>query len=424
MRRSTVPILLAAALTAPLGGQEPGAQADPPLVVHEWGTFTSLQGSDGVVLEGLHHEEEALPEFVHDLGRLAEVGEGNAGLKFPASRVTQKMETPVLYFHTDVPRRVKVSVTFADGLMTQFYPLPELVAPRLAEVERLVAAAPVDLAKIDWSCIEWDVDVIPAGPEVDGIPEVAPEDPWAEARRVHSAFVRTRPDPAAGRPAEAEHYLFYRGLGRFALPLRAVSDEDGTVLHNEGEHVIPFAVAVEVTADGRGRFRPLGALPAGGATATTLDGVRWRDGRGLVGGLHVALQTALLEQGLHDDEARAMVATWSRQWFLSPGRRVLWVVPRPLVDRNLRLRIEPEPTELVRVLVGRLEVLTPGVEERVERALIGRRAEDPAERRRAEATLVALDRFLEPHVRRAFARSDSPAVRESAAEVLAALGSR
>ena len=29
----------------------------PGLEVHEWGTFTSMQGSDGIVLEGLHHEE-------------------------------------------------------------------------------------------------------------------------------------------------------------------------------------------------------------------------------------------------------------------------------------------------------------------------------------------------------------------------------
>ncbi|MEK7862968.1 MAG: hypothetical protein AAB295_06860, partial [Chloroflexota bacterium] len=40
------------------------------LEVHEWGTFTSLQGSDGVDLEGLHHEEEGLPPFVHALATL------------------------------------------------------------------------------------------------------------------------------------------------------------------------------------------------------------------------------------------------------------------------------------------------------------------------------------------------------------------
>ena len=49
-----------AALTSPRSG---------PLVVHEWGTFVSMEGSDGLVLEGLHHDEEDLPAFVHSRGR-------------------------------------------------------------------------------------------------------------------------------------------------------------------------------------------------------------------------------------------------------------------------------------------------------------------------------------------------------------------
>ena len=33
--------------------------------VHEWGTFTTVSGSDGVLLTGLQREEETLPPFVH-----------------------------------------------------------------------------------------------------------------------------------------------------------------------------------------------------------------------------------------------------------------------------------------------------------------------------------------------------------------------
>lgn len=40
----------------------------PPLEVHEWGTFTSVQSPDGKDMEGLHHEEEPLPSFVHGRG--------------------------------------------------------------------------------------------------------------------------------------------------------------------------------------------------------------------------------------------------------------------------------------------------------------------------------------------------------------------
>jgi hypothetical protein len=34
-------------------------------IVHEWGTFTSVQGSNGKPLGGSHHGEERLPAFVH-----------------------------------------------------------------------------------------------------------------------------------------------------------------------------------------------------------------------------------------------------------------------------------------------------------------------------------------------------------------------
>jgi hypothetical protein len=33
--------------------------------LHEWGTFTTVAGSDGVLLEGLQREEERLPPFVY-----------------------------------------------------------------------------------------------------------------------------------------------------------------------------------------------------------------------------------------------------------------------------------------------------------------------------------------------------------------------
>jgi len=38
--------------------------------VHEWGTFTSVSGSDGVLLPGLEVEEAPLPNFVQSLDRL------------------------------------------------------------------------------------------------------------------------------------------------------------------------------------------------------------------------------------------------------------------------------------------------------------------------------------------------------------------
>src|SRR5262245_63772093 len=91
-----------------LRAQETARPEPPPAnyVAHEWGTFTSMTGTDGIVLEGLQREEEALPKFVHDLLKIDAFSATDE--KMPASRVTQKMETPVVYFYSDEPLRVQV----------------------------------------------------------------------------------------------------------------------------------------------------------------------------------------------------------------------------------------------------------------------------------------------------------------------------
>jgi hypothetical protein len=66
----------------------------------------------------------------------------------------------------------------------------------------------------------------------------------------------------------------------------------------------------------------------------------------------------LVDAGLYRAEADAMLATWRDDWW-EPGLRVLYVVPRADVDARLPLTLDPAPKELVRVLVGRLEVPTP-----------------------------------------------------------------
>src|SRR4051794_32700518 len=53
-----------------------GSGSPTALTVHEWGTFTSMAGSGGQSLEGLHHEEVPLPAFVH-----ARAADGAAGMK-------------------------------------------------------------------------------------------------------------------------------------------------------------------------------------------------------------------------------------------------------------------------------------------------------------------------------------------------------
>lgn len=408
-------LLLAAALPRCLPAQElrdPQEQKPPAdYVVHEWGTFTSMAGTGGAVLEGLHHEEEHLPGFVHDLMKVEETG-FTRKTKMPASYVTQKMETPVIYFYADEQMRAQVRVWFTNGLMTQFYPLPSTVYPRIAAARRQL----VDMTQVRGSMLSWDVDILPRGTPLPAggprVPEVGDDDPWHFARQTSANLVRTRPDAKSKAKPEVEHYLFYRGLGRWQPELEAGALRGGRLrFHNRMPHGIPFCMALQLGEQG-GRF-VVGAPLGGHATATfALAAGGWHgDRERFARRVGAVVLAALVEQGLYVDEARAMVATWSRSWFQSDGTRVIYLLPRPVVDQVLPLSLDPKPKELVRVMVGRHELITPEAQESVERALS---AGD-------EATLAQLDRFLEPHLRNVMRNGSTTACRDAAEARLAAM---
>jgi hypothetical protein len=87
-----------------------------------------------------------------------------------------------------------------------------------------------------------------------------------------------------------------------------------------------------------------------------------------VAALTSALEQILAGSGLYPREAKAMVDTWRDSWF-EEGTRVFYVLPDAAVDAMLPLTIEPRPSRVARVFVGRMEVITPATRAAVERAL-------------------------------------------------------
>ena len=71
----------------------------------------------------------------------------------------------------------------------------------------------------------------------------------------------------------------------------------------------------------------------------------------------------LVGTGLYRDEARSMVETWWTSYFNKPGLRVFWVVPEADTASILPLQVTPTPRDVVRVLVGRSEVMRPSFEQ-------------------------------------------------------------
>ena len=80
------------------------ASADvAPLVVHEWGTFTSFQDANGETIAGINVDDEPVPGFVHRLGNPPIFGLNSLPAAWSQGApschpdVTLRLETPVLY---------------------------------------------------------------------------------------------------------------------------------------------------------------------------------------------------------------------------------------------------------------------------------------------------------------------------------------
>jgi hypothetical protein len=359
------------ALVAGIGAQA-GPATSPDLKVHEWGTFTSVAGSEGQAVQWTPLGGPSdLPCFVTWLNptsiKIVPGGSPLSGLQ-----ATVRMETPVIYFYSPRDENVRVRVKFKQGVVTEWYPSASV--PEFTPTRMLMDT----MGGIDW----FDVQIRPNGPT----------DFPVERRPSHYYAARDTDAAPIQVGDQREKFLFYRGLASFPVRLTALANDAGAiVLENTGD-VVPQAVLFE--NDGRRiGYRMVGKVdrsatierPALGPRAN-LDSLR-RD-----------LEAMLVAEGLYPREATAMVETCRDSWF-EIGTRLFYIVPKPAVEAVLPLAIEPAPAEIARVFVGRLEVITPAVQADVERAI--RMNHLPA--------LIQYGRFLEPIAKSLAAKFASPA---------------
>src|SRR6185369_10365745 len=128
-------------------------------------------------------------------------------------------------------------------------------------------------------------------------------------------------------------------------------------------------LALVTVRNGQVGFRPLAEIDAGAEATATIP-----ETNGQRAELAEYLVKHLTAAGLYEKEARAMVKTWDSAWFGEEGTRLLYLVPRAKTDELLPLTMDPKPTELVRVLVGRHDFLTPEQEATAEREVLRLRA--------------------------------------------------
>lgn len=338
---------------------------------HEWGTFTSVQGADGVPLAWNPFTRSDLPSFVYRRQRpmpAAVIARNPQGFAFLNGKDNQswlqRMETPVIYFHTDHPVSIQARVRFPQGLITEWFPQAAGFGPVFG-VENV-------LPDTRDSFLQWPVFWV--SPTTDHPEAVLPHEPgpshYYAARNVRAGNV-TVTDPNGG-PGETDRFLFYRGAGNFATPLRvSMPSPRHIVLKNTGRQVLRGLHIVEARKDQAFQTRVAELAPGESLPIHLLGAAALTARTEATGELIRRLQLDLTAAGLHADEATAMVATWRDAWLEEDGLRVLYLMPREWTDATLPLDLNPAPRELVRVMVGRAEVFTPD-EERVARAAFAR----------------------------------------------------
>jgi hypothetical protein len=312
-------------------------QSPNELIVHEWGTFTSVAGADGssVQWQPLSAPQD-LPCFVNRLGRsdvkVVALDSYSAGQ--PGLTATIRMETPVLYFYSPREQNVDVGVQFRNGLMTEWFPYAS-VTPN---------AVPFTISNTTTATIRWNSVRVAAGNPQNFLAEKSPSHYYA-ARQTDAAPLQVG--------TQAEKFLFYRGLGGFQAPINVTTQDGGGVVWSPvpgmpaPEHLILFE-----NRGGRIAYRrvdgPIRKTAIAAPEPASLDA------------LHADLKAMLIEQGLFEREAAAMVETWRDSWF-EEGTRVFYLMPQASVDAILPLTVVPAPAKTVRAFVGRVEVITPAI---------------------------------------------------------------
>jgi hypothetical protein len=329
------------------------------LTVHEWGTFTSIAGPDGDSMNWLPLTGSTeLPSFVEHFREVAFKG----GL-----RGTVRMETPVLYFYSPRETSVSVSVSFAQGLITEWYPHADPVNPALTSRDYSLFNIKSS-GSIAWNSVHID----PRG-SLD-FPSDNSGYQYFAARNTSSAPLSV--ESHAG--SQSEKFLFYRGVSALSVPINATVAVDSAIhLQNQFSEEIPAAILFERRGAQLG-YRLLGPLHDQAAYVPPELSASLES-------LSTSLESILISQGLYPDEAHAMLETWKNSWF-EEGSRLIYIVPRRFVDSVLPLRVTPAPTATTRVFVGRLELVTPATESAVEAALASH----------DQLTLAKYNRFLEP----------------------------
>ena len=347
------------------------------LVVHEWGTFTSIAGRNGTAVDWRPLDGASdLPKFVYN------IADGDGFRKTYETRRKGKtrtlakvrMETPVIYFYTKNEMEVSVNVGFPGGKITEWYPQASIVNTNAGYYQTSSFG----------NGINWGTIKLLPNEKPNFLREVSYSH-YYPARETDAVALQVC--NADKTKIETEKFLFYRGIGDFGLPLNVKIDGKNLTLKDNGTDEVKNLIIFE-NRNGRIGFKFLETLSKEMTIARPETNKNLRE-------VLLELEKILISEGLYAKEAKAMIETWKDSWF-EEGLRVFYVLTRKSTDKILPLKVEPQPKETVRVMVGGAEVITPEMEQDVKREVGLLRSTSAKVRRQARGNLQKHGRFYEP----------------------------
>jgi hypothetical protein len=409
------------------------------LSLHEWGVFTVYDDMRWANA-GRKAEWLSLPKFFYR--------------QFPTQRLRwspSSWDKPIIYFYSRREGlKVNVKVDFGAGTPVVWWPC----ASSPVNPEGFYGGKAKQVTKgLPFRALEWSVllgAILPTTVEMPDAPNpkladgnllhgikmikaeefALPADCWLNAARAvkNAALVTTEGSnltgdaPWTSHQIETERFLYYDGLVPAPDFLRCVEAMDATVtLRNCAQFPLKHLFVVDrrgAMRDRPVRFAHLAeALAPGAEIKVPLREIPAQLWPG-VGSQEVL--AALLEAGLTESEARALLGIWKDGFFLAPGLTAFHLLPQAEYDRMLKLTVSPQPGEIRRVGLA----LYPHIGDEPELAqtigeLIRRLDdEDVAKREQAAKALGEIGGLGLRYVREAMKTGKSAAVRTRCKAIL------
>jgi len=342
------------------------------LQVHEWGTITTHHLSNGQPEGRLNRIRKArvLPDFVHKYAP-AETESNPLMQKVETEGrpdITMRLDASVIYFHVPEGEQIieafDVKIDFRGGVINEFYPSAN--PPMAMDRERGDSKVQLGVLK-NWdgkelshhveSSLAWDRLHLTNSFNF----SCTEKNLWRASRRVKS-------NNLINAEGEVERYLFYRGVAHLDALFQTIITNTNIELRAQqtldwlpgDSMVLPKIWIVDTDELGETAYRE---ITGASVSKTRPNGKLFTMERfeqkaysyENLSRLKRSMTRTLVQRGLFEDEANAMMETMKESYFNAYGVRAFYIVPREWIDKYLPLGISA-PHRLTRVYIGKMVI--------------------------------------------------------------------